>query len=79
MLEGYATGIDKTTAQHPRTVLALDRDGQPLPPGYGYPSTRCTPTQLGCKNPKHIKAIFESNSFNQGCREDQGCNWFGGG
>lgn len=36
------------------------------------------PTKLGYKNPKHIQAIFVSNTFNRGYWEDQGYNWFGG-
>jgi DMSO/TMAO reductase YedYZ molybdopterin-dependent catalytic subunit len=63
---------------HPQTLLALDWDGQPLPPKYGFPMKLRMPTKLGYKNPKHIQAIFVSNTFNRGYWEDQGYNWFGG-
>jgi len=33
---------------------------------------------LGYKNPKHIKAIFVTNTYPGVYWEDQGCNWFGG-
>ena len=33
---------------------------------------------LGYKNPKHIQAIFVTNTFPGGYWEDQGYNWFGG-
>ena len=36
------------------------------------------PTKLGCKNPKHIQAIFVTNTYPGGYWEDQGYNWFGG-
>lgn len=76
--DDYYTSIDMATALHPQTLLALDLDGQPLPPRYGFPMKLRMPTKLGYKNPKHIRAIFVSNSFNRGYWEDQGYNWFGG-
>ena len=76
--DGYYTSIDMATALHPQTLLALDWDGQPLPPKYGFPMKLRMPTKLGYKNPKHIRAIFVSNTFNRGYWEDQGYNWFGG-
>jgi len=36
------------------------------------------PTKLGFKNPKHIAAIFVSNTHPGGYWEDQGYNWFSG-
>ena len=36
------------------------------------------PTKLGYKNPKHIQAIFVTNTYPGGYWEDQGYNWFGG-
>ena len=77
-VDDYYTSIDMAAALHPQTLLALDLDGQPLPPRYGFPMKLRMPTKLGYKNPKHIRAIFVSNSFNRGYWEDQGYNWFGG-
>ncbi|MBV8247911.1 MAG: molybdopterin-dependent oxidoreductase [Comamonas sp.] len=77
-IDDYYTSIDMATALHPQTLLALDWDGRPLPPKYGFPMKLRMPTKLGYKNPKHIQAIFVSNTFNRGYWEDQGYNWFGG-
>jgi DMSO/TMAO reductase YedYZ molybdopterin-dependent catalytic subunit len=76
--DDYFTSIDMATALHPQTVLALTYDGQPLPPKYGFPMKLRMPTKLGYKNPKHIQAIFVTNTYPGGYWEDQGYNWFGG-
>lgn len=76
--DDYYTSIDMPTALHPQTVLALTYDGQPLPPRYGFPMKLRMPTKLGYKNPKHIQAIFVTNTYPGGYWEDQGYNWFGG-
>ena len=74
----YYSSIDMPTALHPQTILALDTSGAPLPPQYGYPLRLRVPTKLGFKNPKHIGAIFVTNSYPGGYWEDQGYNWFSG-
>ena len=66
------------TALHPQTQLALDFGNEPLPPKYGYPLKLRVPTKLGFKNPKHIAAIFVTNTNPGGYWEDQGYNWFSG-
>jgi len=76
--DDYYTSIDMATALHPQTLLTLTYDGQPLPPKYGFPMKLRMPTKLGYKNPKHINAIFVTNSHPGGYWEDQGYNWFGG-
>ncbi|KAB0608764.1 molybdopterin-dependent oxidoreductase [Castellaniella defragrans] len=76
--DDYYTSIDMATALHPQTLIALDWDDRPLPPKYGFPMKLRIPTKLGYKNPKHVRAIFVSNTFNRGYWEDQGYNWFGG-
>jgi DMSO/TMAO reductase YedYZ molybdopterin-dependent catalytic subunit len=76
--DDYHTSIDMATALHPQTLLALTYDGQPLPPKYGFPMKLRMPTKLGYKNPKHIQAIFVTNTHPGGYWEDQGYNWFGG-
>lgn len=35
--DDYYTSIDMATALHPQTLLALDWDGQPLPPSMASP------------------------------------------
>ena len=76
--DDYFTSIDMPTALHPQTILALSYDGQPLPPKYGFPMKLRMPTKLGYKNPKHIQALFVTNTYPGGYWEDQGYNWFGG-
>jgi len=76
--DDYYTSIDMPTALHPQTILALTYDGKPLPSEYGFPMKLRMPTKLGYKNPKHIRAIFVTNTYPGGYWEDQGYNWFGG-
>ncbi|RYF68461.1 MAG: molybdopterin-binding protein [Comamonadaceae bacterium] len=76
--DDYHTSIDMPTALHPQTLLALSYDGQELPPKYGFPMKLRMPTKLGYKNPKHIQAMFVTNTHPGGYWEDQGYNWFGG-
>lgn len=76
--DDYFTSIDMATALHPQTIMALSYDGQALPPKYGYPMKLRMPTKLGYKNPKHIQAIFVTNTYPGGYWENQGYNWFGG-
>jgi len=76
--DDYYTSIDMPTALHPQTLLALSYDGERLPARYGFPMKLRIPTKLGYKNPKHIQAIFVTNSYPGGYWEDQGYNWFGG-
>ena len=76
--DDYYTSIDMPTALHPQTLLTLTYDGAQLPPKYGFPMKLRMPTKLGYKNPKHIQAIFVTNTYPGGYWEDQGYNWFGG-
>jgi DMSO/TMAO reductase YedYZ molybdopterin-dependent catalytic subunit len=76
--DDYFTSIDMATALHPQTQLTLRYDGQPLPPKYGFPIKLRMPTKLGYKNPKHVMALYVTNTYPGGYWEDQGYNWFGG-
>lgn len=76
--DDYYTSIDMPTALHAQTLLTLTYDGEVLPPKYGFPMKLRMPTKLGYKNPKHIQAIFVTNTNPGGYWEDQGYNWFGG-
>ena len=76
--DDYYGSIDMPSALHPQTILALRYADQILPPKYGFPMRLRIPTKLGFKNPKHIAAIFVSNTHAGGYWEDQGYNWFSG-
>jgi DMSO/TMAO reductase YedYZ molybdopterin-dependent catalytic subunit len=76
--DDYYNSIDMATALHPQTQLTLRYGDEILPPKYGFPMKLRMPTKLGYKNPKHIKAIFVTNTYPGGYWEDQGYNWFGG-
>jgi len=76
--DGYYTSIDMPTALHPQTLLTLTFDGQTLPARYGFPLKLRMPTKLGYKNPKHVEALFVTNTYPGGYWEDRGYNWFGG-
>jgi DMSO/TMAO reductase YedYZ molybdopterin-dependent catalytic subunit len=74
----YSTSIDMATALHPQTQLSFRYADEVLPPKYGYPMKLRIPTKLGFKNPKHIAAIFVTNTYPGGYWEDQGYNWHSG-
>jgi DMSO/TMAO reductase YedYZ molybdopterin-dependent catalytic subunit len=74
----YSTSIDMATALHPQTQLSFRYADALLPPKYGYPMKLRIPTKLGFKNPKHIAAIFVTNTYPGGYWEDQGYNWHSG-
>jgi len=77
--DDYYTSIDMPTALHPQTLLTLTFADQVLPPKYGFPMKLRMPTKLGYKNPKHITAMFVTNTYPGGYWEDsEGYNWFGG-
>jgi DMSO/TMAO reductase YedYZ molybdopterin-dependent catalytic subunit len=74
----YSTSIDMATALHPQTQLSFRYADALLPAKYGYPMKLRIPTKLGFKNPKHIGAIFVTNTYPGGYWEDQGYNWYSG-
>jgi DMSO/TMAO reductase YedYZ molybdopterin-dependent catalytic subunit len=76
--DDYYSSIDMATALHPQTQLTFRYADQVLPQKYGFPMKLRVPTKLGFKNPKHIMAIFVTNTYPGGYWEDQGYNWFSG-
>jgi DMSO/TMAO reductase YedYZ molybdopterin-dependent catalytic subunit len=74
----YYTSIDMPTALHPQTLMAFTFADAILPASYGFPMKLRIPTKLGFKNPKHITAIYVTNTNPGGYWEDQGYNWFSG-
>jgi DMSO/TMAO reductase YedYZ molybdopterin-dependent catalytic subunit len=76
--DDYYSSIDMPTALHPQTLLTLGFGDQILPAEYGFPMKLRMPTKLGFKNPKHIMALFVTNTYPGGYWEDQGYNWYSG-
>ena len=74
----YYTSIDMPTALHPQTLLTFWFADQVLPAQYGFPMKLRMPTKLGFKNPKHITALYVTNTYPGGYWEDQGYNWYSG-
>jgi DMSO/TMAO reductase YedYZ molybdopterin-dependent catalytic subunit len=70
--------IDMASALHPQTILATRYAGEPIGVPYGYPLRLRTAVKLGYKNPKWIRAITVTNTYNVGFWEKQGFNWFAG-
>ena len=66
------------SALHPQTILALTFADQVLPTQCGFPMKLWIPTKLGFKKPKHIIAIYVTNSYPGGYWEDHSYNWFSG-
>lgn len=76
--DGYYSSIDMASALHPQTQLTLVFDDQTLPPQFGYPVRLRVPTKLGFKSPKHLAALFVTNTYPGGYWEERGYNWFSG-
>ena len=76
--DGYYGSLDMPSALHPQTQLTLKLDDEILPAQFGYPVRVRVPTKLGFKSPKHIVALFVTNTFPSGYWEDRGYNWFSG-
>jgi DMSO/TMAO reductase YedYZ molybdopterin-dependent catalytic subunit len=76
--DDYYTSIDMPTALHPQTLLTFRFGDAILPRSYGFPMKLRIPTKLGFKNPKHIMALYVTNTYPGGYWEDQGYNWFSG-
>ncbi|HEY0337714.1 MAG TPA: molybdopterin-dependent oxidoreductase [Burkholderiales bacterium] len=76
--DDYYSSIDMATALHPQTLLTFRFGDQILPAEYGFPMKLRMPTKLGFKNPKHIMALFVTNTYPGGYWEDQGYNWYSG-
>jgi len=76
--DDYHTSIDMATALHPQTQLSFRFADELLPPPYGFPMKLRIPTKLGYKNPKHVMAMFVTNTYPGGYWENDGYNWFGG-
>jgi DMSO/TMAO reductase YedYZ molybdopterin-dependent catalytic subunit len=79
-VDGYYESWDIASAIHPQTLMAYQKNGQPLSPENGAPLRLASPIKLGYKQSKWVTQImFVSNLLpNTGYWEDQGYDWFGG-
>ena len=78
--DGYYSSWDIASTLHPQTLLAYEKNGEPLPVDNGAPLRLASPIKLGYKQSKWVTRVtFTSNlSRFQGYWEDQGYEWFAG-
>ncbi|TCK23458.1 DMSO/TMAO reductase YedYZ molybdopterin-dependent catalytic subunit [Ancylobacter aquaticus] len=76
--DDYLEVIDMPSALHPQTILATKYAREPITDPFGYPLRLRTAVKLGFKNPKWIRAIEVTNTYQEGFWEKQGFNWFSG-
>ncbi|MHC5612608.1 MAG: molybdopterin-dependent oxidoreductase [Nostoc sp.] len=78
--DGYYESWDIASAVHPQTLMAYQKNGQPLSADNGAPIRLASPIKLGYKQSKWVTQItFVSNLLPiKGYWEDQGYEWFAG-
>ena len=78
--DGYYESWDIASALHPQTLMAYEKNGQPLPVEHGAPLRLASPIKLGYKQSKWVTRIFLTEKLLpiKGYWEDQGYEWFAG-
>lgn len=78
--DGYYESWDIASSLHPQTLLAYQKNGQPLPVDNGAPLRLASPVKLGYKQSKWVTQIMLVNNLlpAEGYWEDQGYEWFAG-
>ena len=78
--DGYYESWDIASSLHPQTLMAYQRNGQPLSVDNGAPLRLAAPIKLGYKQSKWVTRITLTSSLltQKGYWEDQGYEWFGG-
>jgi DMSO/TMAO reductase YedYZ molybdopterin-dependent catalytic subunit len=78
--DGYSESWDLASALHPQTLMAYQKNGQPLSVDNGAPIRLASPIKLGYKQSKWVTRItLVSNLLpSRGYWEDQGYEWFAG-
>lgn len=78
--DGYYESWDIASALHPQTLMAYEKNGQPLPIENGAPLRLASPIKLGYKQSKWVTRIIlvENLLPIKGYWEDQGYEWFAG-
>lgn len=78
--DGYYESWDLPSALHPQTLMAYQKNGQPLPIENGAPLRLAAPIKLGYKQSKWVtRIVFTRQLLDQtGYWEDRGYEWFAG-
>lgn len=78
--DGYYESWDIASALHPQTLLAYQKNGEPLPIENGAPLRLASPIKLGYKQSKWVTRITLASYLSpfKGYWEDQGYEWFAG-
>ncbi len=78
--DGYYESWDLASAVHPQTLMAYQRNGQPLSVANGAPLRLASPIKLGYKLSKWVTQITFLSQLTpmKGYWEDQGYEWFAG-
>jgi DMSO/TMAO reductase YedYZ molybdopterin-dependent catalytic subunit len=78
--DGYSSSWDITSALHPQTLIAYQKNGADLPPENGAPLRLAAPIKLGYKQSKWVTEITFSDRLKSstGYWEDKGYEWFAG-
>lgn len=78
--DGYYESWDLASAVHPQTLMAYQKNGEPLPVENGAPLRLASPIKLGYKQSKWVTQITLVSQLlpAQGYWEDQGYEWFAG-
>jgi len=78
--DGYYESWDLASSVHPQTLMAYQKNGQPLPIENGAPLRLAAPVKLGYKQSKWVTQITLVNELlpTKGYWEDFGYEWFAG-
>lgn len=78
--DGYYESWDLASVMHPQTLLAYQKNGNPLPIENGAPLRLASPIKLGYKQSKWVTRMTLVNELQhrRGYWEDQGYEWFAG-
>ncbi|MDF5726301.1 MAG: molybdopterin-dependent oxidoreductase [Rhizonema sp. PD37] len=78
--DGYYESWDMPSSLHPQTLMAYQKNGQPLSDDNGAPLRLASPIKLGYKQSKWVTRITLVNRLTpaKGYWEDQGYEWYGG-
>ncbi|NJL84836.1 MAG: molybdopterin-dependent oxidoreductase [Leptolyngbyaceae cyanobacterium SM1_1_3] len=78
--DGYYESWDLPSVLHPQTLMAYQKNGEPLPVQNGAPLRLAAPIKLGYKQSKWVTSITFTPQLmeRQGYWEDRGYEWFAG-